>query len=384
MNNDKKLEVKIMKVLVAMDEFEDVLSSYDANRYVEEAIKSQFNDADIVQVPLFNGQREVIESILLWQSGTKYSVEHHDAYLNKKHSAYAVTGNNITVIEAGNILSSAQDEVKPLNTSSYGLGEVLEQALGEDGKEIIISVGNVESYDGGLGMLQALGAKFFDAEGNFIDMKQGAKYIKYIRAIDLYDLDTRLKDKNLKIITDFESKYNGKNSRIMKERAFNQISVEDAVSIDNALWYVSELFKSQHKILLGRDERGGSGSGLAAIFNSIWNAQLVTGGDLVNELTYLDRLIEQADFVVFGEGLDPRRELLETTSVRIAELCNKHNKVNIALCATDQKFEKYIEQNVTAMFKVFNKEQYNHDDLELGINLRHLTTQSLRLLKSSL
>lgn len=373
-----------MRVLVAMDEFDSILSSYHANRFVEEAIKSQFNEADIVQVPLFNGQREVIDSVLLWQSGTKYSVNHHDADMRPKSSVYVVTEKNITVVEAGNILTSSEEVKNPLNTTSYGLGEVILEALNEDSEEMLISVGNVASYDGGLGMLQALGAKFYDAEGSLVDISKGAKWIKYIRTIDLYDLDKRLNNKNIKVITDFESKYYGKNSRVMKELELNQITSEDATSIDNALWYISELFKSQHKILLGKEERGGSGSGLAALFNSLWNAQLVTGGDVVNELTYLDQLIEQADLVVFGEGLKPNQQLLETTSVRIAEICKKYNKINIAICATDEKFNQYIEQDVTAMFKVFNKDQYTMSDLEMGIALRHLTTQSLRLVKTSL
>lgn len=373
-----------MRVLVAMDEFDGILSSYHANRFVEEAIKTQLTEADIVQVPLFNGQREVMDSILLWQSGTKYSVDHHDAYMKAKTSSYAVTENNIIVIEAGKVLTSDEDIASPLNTSSYGLGEMLLSALTEDKQDMIISVGDVHSYDGGIGMLQALGAKFYDAEGMLIDVREGANKIKYIRTIDLYDLDKRLKDKNIKVITDFESKYYGKASRVMKEHELNQISYNDAVSIDNAMWYISELFKSQHRILLGKPERGGAGSGIAAVLNTLYDAELVTGGDVVNELTYLDKLISQADLVVFGEGLNPNQQLLETTSVRIAELCQKHQKLNIAICATDEKFDHYVEQDTTAMFKVLNKDQYTMSDFEMGIMLRHLTTQALRLLKANL
>ena len=61
-----------MKVLVAMDEFNGIISSYQANRYVEEAVASQIEKADIVQVPLFNGRHELMDSVFLWQSGTKY------------------------------------------------------------------------------------------------------------------------------------------------------------------------------------------------------------------------------------------------------------------------------------------------------------------------
>ena len=61
-----------MKVLVAMDEFNGIISSYQANRYAEEAVASQLDKADIVQVPLFNGRHELMDFVFLWQSGTKY------------------------------------------------------------------------------------------------------------------------------------------------------------------------------------------------------------------------------------------------------------------------------------------------------------------------
>ena len=70
----KNKVVKTMKVLVAMDEFNGIISSYQANRYVEEAVASQIEDADIVQVPLFNGRHELLDSVFLWQSGNKYRV----------------------------------------------------------------------------------------------------------------------------------------------------------------------------------------------------------------------------------------------------------------------------------------------------------------------
>ena len=80
-----------MKILVAMDEFNGIISSYQANRYVEEAIASQIDQADIVQVPLFNGRHELLNSVFLWQSGTKYKVNVHDADMNEIETIYGQT-----------------------------------------------------------------------------------------------------------------------------------------------------------------------------------------------------------------------------------------------------------------------------------------------------
>ena len=88
-----------MKVLVAMDEFNEIISSYQANRYVEEAVASQIEDADIVQVPLFNGRHELLDSVFLWQSGNKYRVSAHDADMKETEAIYGQTDSGMTIIE---------------------------------------------------------------------------------------------------------------------------------------------------------------------------------------------------------------------------------------------------------------------------------------------
>ncbi|MGO3726922.1 glycerate kinase, partial [Staphylococcus carnosus] len=82
-----------MRVLVAMDEFNGIVSSYEANRYVEEAVASQIENADIVQVPLFNGRHELMDSVFLWQSGTKYREMVHNADMNQVEAVYGKTEN---------------------------------------------------------------------------------------------------------------------------------------------------------------------------------------------------------------------------------------------------------------------------------------------------
>ena len=97
-----------MKVLVAMDEFNGIISSYQANRYVEEAVASQIEDADVVQVPLFNGRHELMDSVFLWQSGSKYRVKAHDADMNEVEAMYGRTDSGMTVIEGNLFLNGNQ------------------------------------------------------------------------------------------------------------------------------------------------------------------------------------------------------------------------------------------------------------------------------------
>lgn len=368
-----------MKVLVAMDEFNGIISSYDANRYVEEGVASQIADADIVQVPLFNGRRELLNAVFLWKSGTQYRIPAHDAMMQEKEVTYGQTEDGITVIEAGQFLTGHN----PLVTqTSYGLGEVIRHALDKQARHLIISVGGIDTFDGGAGMLQALGAQFYDDEGRRVDMTKGAGQIKHIRRFNLQALHEGLQQCKIQIVTDFESKLYGKQSAVMKTYRHLNLEREDAVVLDNLLWYWSEVFKHQQQLVLGPIERGGAGGGIAATMHALFNAEIHTSHELVDQITKLNQLVKQADLVVFGEGIDEQDEMIETSSLRIAELCQQYAKPAIAICGTTDKFERFEALGVTGMFNTFIEMPKTLTDFKMGVQLRSYTVQAIRLLRT--
>jgi len=368
-----------MKVLVAMDEFNGIISSYQANRYVEEAVASQIEKADIVQVPLFNGRHELMDSVFLWQSGRKYRVAANDADMNEVEAVYGITDNGMTIIE-GNLFLKGQKPIK--ERTSFGLGEVIEDAIDNGAEHLIISLGGIGSFDGGAGMLQALGVRFFDDEAEVVDVTQGSQVLKYIRRVDMSQINPKLKDMRIQLMSDFDSKLYGKNSEIMQTYETYHVTHQEAAEIDNLVWYLSEIFKAELKIALGPVQRGGAGGGIAAVFNGLYGAEIMTSHELVDQITHLDTLIQQADLIIFGEGVNEADQILETTTVRLAELATKHEKPSIAICATDDKFDLFESMGVTAMFNTFIEMPETFTDFKMGIQIRHYTIQAIKLLKT--
>ncbi|MEJ7255223.1 glycerate kinase, partial [Staphylococcus epidermidis] len=90
--------------------------------------------------------------------------------------------------------------------------------------------------------------------------------------------------------------------------------------------YFSELFKSELRVTIGPVERGGAGGGIAAVLKGLYQAEILTSHELVDQITHLEDLVQQADLIIFGEGLNERDQLLETTTLRIADLTEKHHK----------------------------------------------------------
>ncbi|MDI6926909.1 glycerate kinase, partial [Escherichia coli] len=92
----------------------------------------------------------------------------------------------------------------------------------------------------------------------------------------------------------------------IRDRTYDayQLNHNQAAEIDNLIWYFSELFKSELKIAIGPVERGGAGGGIAAVLNGLYQAEILTSHALVDQLTHLENLVEQADLIIFGEGLN--------------------------------------------------------------------------------
>ncbi|AFR72824.1 putative glycerate kinase [Staphylococcus aureus 08BA02176] len=196
---------------------------------------------------------------------------------------------------------------------------MIKHALDNDAKHVVISLGGIDSFDAGAGMLQALGAQFYDDEGRVVDMRQGAGVIKYIRRMDMSNLHPKMETARIQVMSDFSSRLYGKQSEIMQTYDAHQLNHNQAAEIDNLIWYFSELFKSELKIAIGPVERGGAGGGIAAVLKGLYQAEILTSHALVDQLTHLENLVEQADLIIFGEGLNENDQLLETTTLRIAD-----------------------------------------------------------------
>src|SRR5699024_2486488 len=182
-----------------------------------------------------------------------------------------------------------------IERTSYGLGEIILDAIENGAEHLIISLGAIGSFDGGAGMLQALGAKFYDDEAHEIDVTQGSRVLKYIRRIDVSQVNPKLYYMNIQRMSDFDSIIYDKNSEIMQTYENYQILHQEAAEIDNLIWYLSEMFKAELKIALGPIQRGGAGGGIAAVLNGLYDAEIMTSHELVDQITHLESLIQQAD-----------------------------------------------------------------------------------------
>jgi len=281
-----------MNILVAIDRFEDILTSGEASSYVEEGVKTVCPDANVISVPLFDGQKHLIEGILSWQQGIKYNWHIQDANLRQRDvSAGAI--HDCLYIDCSRVFSHTANL---LDTSSYGLGQMILKGLDLGYRSFTIALGDSQVYDCGIGMLEKLGAVFFDIDDHTMTGPLSSAHIKHVRRMSLSGLDDRLTESTFKVISDFDYYLFGDKSQI----ADSMLDDAAKMTIDNNIWYLNEQYKKTGLSINPRNS--GHAGGLRSIFESLFNARIITSKEMIFEETSLGELLEEADVVIYGGG----------------------------------------------------------------------------------
>lgn len=348
-----------MKILIAMDSFFNKLHSHHANQYVFDGVKAVDKDANIVMVPLFESDNNIIDALLVWEKGRKIVRRVMDNQLQEKDVEVAILNQHTMLIDAKALVSSNNS---PQQTSSYGLGQLIQQGLDLGMKSFIISIGKLMIFDAGLGMLQAFGAKFHHRDYALLESPLTQSDLKDIRYIELSDIDDRLKGISLTIVSDDNYQVYGKDSHI----AHTDLAFDEKQVIDNSIWYITQQF-NKSGIDLNAALNGGDGGAIRAVFEQMFNATIKTSAQLIFERTHIGNLIEEADIVIYGGG-----SIDETHGSLVVQQINQlqhADKINLYLSAGKQYMQK--NDNNVIELNVYPEISENTEPIQIGMQLQN-------------
>lgn len=347
-----------MKILIAMDSFFDKLYSHHANQYVFDGIKAVDSTSNIVMIPLFESDKNMIDALLVWEKGRRIKRTVKNDMLTPVDVDVAIVEHNTMVIDSKAFLASQS----PAQASSYGLGELITQGLDLGMKSFIISIGGLTTFDAGIGMLSAFGAKFYNRDYQQMEALITHSDLKEIRHMVLDDLDDRLKDVHFTIVSDHQYRIYGKESQIAR----SEFDFETKQTVDNNIWYITQQLK-KFNIDLNSAIYGGDGGALRAIFEIVLNAETVTSAELIFKRTHIQSLLDEADMVIYGGG-----SLDETTGSLIVSEINKlqnPDKINVYLSAGKQ-YKQLSNDKATIALNIYPEVTPDTEDIQIGIQLQ--------------
>lgn len=320
-----------MKILVAVNEFKGSLTSREIADLISKLANSRYKNIEIVPEVIADGGDGFLD---IFNNFSKKEVLVTNAMGEKIKASYLVDYNNKkAVIEVAEIIGLKKvSEKNPYLASTYGLGEVIKSLLQENIRDFIIGLGGSATNDCGIGMLSALGYKFYDINNN--ECIHGINALSKINRIDDSYLNENLKNAKFTLISDVENILCGQEGATyvfskqkgLKEENF-QI-VDDYVNKFTRIVY--NKYNTNYSNILG----SGAAGGLAYGFLTFTNSEIKKGSDFMIEYLEIEEKIKEIDIVITGEGKLDLQSFMGKAPIEIARVAKKYKKNVIFLAGT--------------------------------------------------
>lgn len=328
-----------MKVVVAIDSFKGSLSSMEAGTAVAEGIYRADKDAEATVRPLADGGEGTVEALTAGMNGRIEHVSVTGPLGTGVEAAYGmIVATKTAVIEmsaaAGITLVDEQDK-NPLHTTTYGVGELIQDAIKKGCRNFIVGIGGSATNDGGVGMLQALGYGFLDAAGR--QVPYGAEGLARIVKITDDRVVPELKECHFKIACDVTNPLCGEQgcSAVFGPQKGATLSMVE--EMDKWLMHYAALTKEKYPQSDRNKPGTGAAGGLGFAFLSYTNAALDSGVKIILEETKLEEYIKSADIVITGEGRLDSQTIMGKAPIGVARMAKQYGKKVLAFsgCVTE-------------------------------------------------
>jgi glycerate kinase len=362
-----------MKILIAPDSFKGSLSSKQACDAIEEGLHCASENAfEIAKIPIADGGEGTVEAFLSALGGQLVNLTVTGPLGESVPSFYGILLDGTAVIEmaaASGLNLVPPDKRNPLITTTYGVGQLIEDGLGKGCVKFIVGLGGSATNDGGAGMLQALGIKLLDKNGQ--EIPWGGGNLDKISTIDLSGVDPRLKSAEFTVACDVDNPLCGENGASAVYGPQKGATADMVKLLDRNLSHFADVVSRT----LGEDHRDDPGAeaagGLGFAFKSFFHAQIRRGIDIVMETTHMEEKVKWADLVITGEGkADFQTARFGKAPAGVARLAKHYGKPVLLIAGSlGEGYEELYNQGVTAAFSITNSPMTLEEAMESAYSL---------------
>lgn len=322
-----------MNILLAPDSFKGSLTSLELTHILADRAAHHFPQANLFPLPVADGGEGTVDALV---TACKGQIDHCQVTGPLGQAVVAALGwidqGETAVLEMAQAsgLPLMGKQLNPLAATSYGTGEMIRYALDKGAKRLILGIGGSATNEGGMGMLSALGAVFYDACG--ARLRGSAGELANLDRADLGGLDPRLSSTPITVLCDVNNPLLGENGATAVYGPQKGVTPALFPAIEEGMRRYAEVLERQ----LGREIRflpgAGAAGGMGAALGGVLGATLSPGIQTILEVAGFDALLDRCDLVVTGEGrLDGQSVRFGKLVSGIALRCSERNIPVIAL-----------------------------------------------------
>ncbi|WP_442593725.1 glycerate kinase [Neobacillus sp. D3-1R] len=344
-----------MKIIIAPDSFKESLSALEAAIAIERGFKEIFPEAEYKKLPMADGGEGTVQSLVDATGGRIVDKVVTGPLGEPVQAFFGILGDRQTaVIEmaaASGLHLVPVEKRNPLITTTRGTGELILAALDLGVKDFIIGIGGSATNDGGAGMVQALGARLLNHEGEEIGPGGGA--LADLASIDLSELDLRVLDAKIEVACDVDNPLTGPKGASAIYGPQKGATPELVVQLDANLTHYADIVEEQ----LGKSFRdipgAGAAGGLGAGLMGFLSASLKRGVDIVLDAVQFEEHVKDADLVITGEGRIDSQTIYGKTPIGVAKASKKFNVPVIGVAGSITKDSHIVyEHGIDALYSI--------------------------------
>lgn len=367
LQDDLKLRERPLKVLAAVDSFKGSMTSVQAGMAVKKGLEKNYKNCEIEVVPVADGGEGTMDAIAYGKSNMKRHTVNVTGPLGQvvkaSYISYDEAGEKVALIEmteAAGLPLVPESARNPMHTTTYGVGEMIKDAMLHGCRSFIIGIGGSATNDAGIGMLQALGCHFLDEHGN--EVCYGAEGLSKVCGIHIEDMLPELSVCSFQIACDVTNPLVGENgcshifapqkgadAQMVENMEKSMVRYADLVEQQNwsgckqdKVQMNTDPEKCQMDSIINRMTPGaGAAGGLGYAFLMFLHARLRPGIDIVFDEIHLKERIKNVDLVITGEGRMDAQTLMGKTPAGVAKLAKAQQKKVVAFAGC---FGEGIEQ----------------------------------------
>lgn len=346
------------KIVIASDSYKGSASSLDVGNFISESIKEEYPEYSTEVFSVADGGEGTVKALLAVLDGETITLSVKGPLGEPVQAEYGLINEGRTAIiemaEASGLTLLDESERDIMQSSTFGTGELILDALNQGVDEIYIGIGGSATNDGGIGAASALGVKFLDGKGK--ELEPVAVNLPKIQEIDISNRTTAIEEINIIILSDVTNPLCGENGAAAIYGPQKGASEEEIAELDAGLEHFAKIIDKE----LGEDvlniEGGGAAGGLGAGLIVFAKAELRLGIESILGLIQIEEAISNADLVITGEGSIDGQSVYGKAPTGIAKLAKKYSIPVVAIVGgSDLDLSKIYESGIDGVFDIVYK-----------------------------
>jgi glycerate kinase len=354
-----------MNIILAPDSYKGSLSSIQVGEAMKRGLRKALPHAQLHIVPMADGGEGTLEALLYQIKGEKRAITAKGPLGEKRRTTLAICKEKkIAIIESALIIGLpllSREERNPLETTSYGLGEAILYCLDQGIREFIIGLGGSATNDGGIGLLEALGASFL--QSGKIKKNLRAKDFQSIDHVDLSGIDPRVSNSQFLIASDVNNPLFGEQGASSVYGPQKGATPEMVTVLDQGLEHFAHLLNTEDNYQSQAGAGAAGGLGFAFL---LLGGQLQPGAKIVSDYLSIENLLQDADLLITGEGKTDGQTMYGKAPFYLAQKAKKYGVPTIILSGTLGEDYQNLSSYVDGFFSIIQQPVSVEEAMELA------------------